>query len=141
MASTTTIVAHVNIHAAQNCHADFTTPCNTDTRISGFTPDLTQELVLQKIIQASPRGATVYRGTLDGTPVVAKIVFGNDIAKLDLRKEANNYFAMEDLQGRIIPHCYNYVIGSTPIKGETKPSDISCLILEDCGESVGDFFF
>ena len=77
---------------------------------------------------------------LDGTPVVVKIVFASDKARLKLREEMDNYFALEDLQGTVIPRCYHYVIGSTPIKGQTRPSDIECLILEDCGEPVGDFF-
>ena len=78
---------------------------------------------------------------MDGTPVVVKIVFDSDKAKLKLREEANNYIAMEDLQGSVIPHCYNYVIGSALVKGKTEPSDITCLILEDCGEPVKDFLF
>ena len=144
------IASHVRIRVARNLHADFTTPCITESRASGSTPDVTQELILQKDIQvvqsfssvnieADPR-PQVYRGTLDGTSVVVKVVFASDKARLKLREERNNYIAMEDLQGSVIPHCYNYVIGSTPIKGQTKPSDIECLILEDCGEPVGDFF-
>ena len=77
---------------------------------------------------------------MDGTPVVVKIVFASDKARLKLREEMNNYFALEDLQGTVIPRCYHYVIGSTPIKGQTRPSDIECLILEDWGKSVEDFF-
>ena len=70
--------------------------------------------------------------------VVVKIALDRDISKL--KKEARNYFVMEDLQGTVIPHCYNYAIGSIPIDGETRSSAIGCLILEDCGESVEDFF-
>ena len=76
---------------------------------------------------------------MDGTPVVVKIVFASDKARLKLREEMNNYFALEDLQGTVIPRCYHYVIGSTPIKGQTRPSDIECLILEDCGKAVEYF--
>ena len=76
---------------------------------------------------------------LDGTPVVVKIVFASDKARLKLREEMNNYFALEDLQGTVIPRCYHYVIGSTPIKGQTRLSDIECLILEDCGKAVEYF--
>ena len=77
---------------------------------------------------------------MDGTPVVVKIVFASDKARLKLREEMNNYFALEDLQGTVIPRCYHYVIGSTPIKGQTRPSDIECLILEDCGEPVESLY-
>ena len=143
------IASHVRIRVARNLHADFTTPCIIESRASGSTPDVTQELILQKDIQvvqsfssvnieADPR-PQVYRGTLDGTSVVVKVVFASDKARLKLREERNNYIALEDLQGSVIPRCYNYVIGSTPIKGQTKPSDIECLILEDCGKSVGYF--
>lgn len=138
MAFTTAIAAHVRIVATEGFLINFTTPCITETRVSNFTPDLTQELVLQKIIQVSH--STVYRGTLDGTPVVVKIAFDSDRARWNLRKEAFNYFYVEELQGSVIPRCYNYVIGSTPIKGKTKPIDIACLIFEDCGEPVEDFF-
>ena len=143
------IASHVRIRVARNLHADFTTPCITESRASGSTPDVTQELILQEDIQLSQYFSSgyyevnlrplIYRGTLDGTPVVVKTVFDSDKAKLKLREEANNYIAMEDLQGSVIPHCYNYVIGSTPIKGQTKPSDIAFLILEDCGEPVEYF--
>ena len=138
MASSTTIVANIRILVDKNCYVDFINPCVANSKISGFTPDLTQELVLKEILQNSR--ATVYRGTLDGTPVIAKVSFGNDMAKLGLWKEVNNYFALEDLQGTVIPRCYNYVEGSTPIKRQTKPSEIAYLILEDCGKSVGDLF-
>ena len=135
MASTTTIAAHVRIVTAPGLYVKFTTPCITESRISGFTPDVTQELVLREIIQASH--SAVYRGTLAGIPVTVKDAFNYVID--GLRNEARNYFAMEDLQGTVIPRCYNYVIGSTPIKGQTKPSDIAFLILEDCGEPVEYF--
>ena len=144
------IASHVRIRVARNLHADFTTPCITESRASGSTPDVTQELILQKDIQLSQYFSSgyyevnlrplIYRGTLDGTPVVVKIVFDSDKAKLKLREEANNYIAMEDLQGTVIPYCYNYLTGSIPIDGETRSSAIGCLILEDCGESVEDFF-
>ena len=75
---------------------------------------------------------------MDGIPVTVKVAFNYIID--ELRSEARNYFAMEDLQGTVIPRCYNYVIGSALVKGKTEPSDITCLILEDCGEPVGDFF-
>ena len=143
------VASQVRITVAQGLRVDFTTPCITESRASGSTPDVTQELILQKDIQLSQYFSSgyyevnlrplIYRGTLDGTPVVVKIVFDSDKAKLKLREEANNYTAMEDLQGSVIPHCYNYVIGSTPIKGQTKPSDIAFLILEDCGEPVEYF--
>ena len=68
---------------------------------------------------------------------MVKIALNYDIGRM--RKESRNYSGLEDLQGTVIPRCYNYVIGSTPIKGQTKPSDIECLILEDCGKSVGYF--
>ena len=95
------IASQVRILAAQRCHVDFTTSCITESRANGFTPGITQELVLQKVIHGSR--STVYRGTLDGTPVVVKIAFDDYKAKLKLRKEANNYFALEDLQGTVIP--------------------------------------
>ena len=131
------VASQVRILVAQGFHVDFTTLCITDSKVSGFIPDVTQELVLREIIQASD--SAVYRGTLDGTPVVVKIVFASDKARLKLREEMNNYFALEDLQGTVIPRCYHYVIGSTPIKGQTRPSDIECLILEDCGKAVEYF--
>ena len=128
------IASQVCIIVAQDFYVDFTTPCITKSKASGFTPDLTQELVIQDEIrvgqyfssgyyEVDPR-PDVYRGTLDGTPVVVKIVFASDKARLKLREEMNNYFALEDLQGTVIPRCYHYVIGSTPIKGQTRPSDI-----------------
>ena len=132
------IASQVRILAAQRCHVDFTSSCITESRANGFTPGITQELVLQKVIHGSR--STVYRGTLDGTPVVVKIAFDDYKAKLKLRKEANNYFALEDLQGTVIPRCYNYAIGSIPIEGETQSNIIGCLILEDWGKSVEDFF-
>ena len=136
MASTTTIAAHVRIVTAPGLYVKFTTPCITESRISGFTPDVTQELVLQEIIRYSQ--TPIYRGTLDGMPVVVKIALNYDIGRL--RKESRNYFAMEDLQGTVIPRCYNYAIGSIPIEGETQSNSIGCLILEDWGKSVEDFF-
>ena len=138
MAFTTAIAAHVRIVATEGFLINFTTPCITETRVSNFTPDLTQELVLQKVIHGSR--STVYRGTLDGTPVVVKIAFDDYKAKLKLRKEANNYFALEDLQGTVIPRCYNYFTGSARVKGEREPIDIGCLILEDCGEPVESLY-
>ena len=143
------IASQVCIIVAQDFYVDFTTPCITKSKASGFTPDLTQELVIQDEIrvgqyfssgyyEVDPR-PQIYRGTLDGTPVVVKIVFASDKARLKLREEMNNYFALEDLQGTVIPRCYHYVIGSTPIKGQTRPSDIECLILEDCGKAVEYF--
>ena len=136
MASTTTIAAHVRIVTAPGLYVKFTTPCITESRISGFTPDVTQELVLQEIIRYSQ--TLIYRGTLDGMPVVVKIALNYDIGRLG--KESRNYFAMEDLQGTVIPRCYNYAIGSIPIEGETQSNIIGCLILEDWGKSVEDFF-
>ena len=138
MASTTTIAAHVRIVTAPGLYVKFTTPCITESRIGDSIPDLMQEVVLQKTIRVSH--STIYRGTLDGTPVVVKIAFDSDKARLKLRNETYNYFYMEELQGSVIPHCYNCLVGSTPIKGQTQPSGITCLILEDCGEPVGDFF-
>ena len=76
---------------------------------------------------------------MDGIPVTVKVAFNYIID--ELRSEARNYFAMEDLQGTVIPRCYNYVIGSALVKGKTEPSNITCLILEDCGEPVKDFLF
>ena len=136
MASTTTIAAHVRIVTAPGLYVKFTTPCITESRISGFTPDVTQELVLQEIIRYSQ--TLIYRGTLDGMPVVVKIALNYDIGRLG--KGSRNYFAMEDLQGTVIPRCYNYAIGSIPIEGETQSNSIGCLILEDWGKSVEDFF-
>ena len=133
-----TRAAHIRIVAAPGVYVKFTTPCITESRIGDSIPDLTQELVLQKTIRVSH--STIYRETLDGTPVVVKIAFDSDKARLKLRNETYNYFYMEELQGSVIPRCYNYVIGSTPIKGKTKPIDIACLIFEDCGEPVEDFF-
>ena len=132
------VASQVCIIVAQDFYVDFTTPCITESRIGDSTPDLTQELVLQKTIHVSH--STIYRGTLDGTPVVVKIAFDSDKARLKLRNETYNYFYMEELQGSVIPYCYNCLVGSTPIKGQTQPSGITCLILEDCGEPVGDFF-
>ena len=103
MASTTTIAAHVRIVTAPGLYVKFTTPCITESRISGFTPDVTQELVLQEIIRYSQ--TPIYRGTLDGMPVVVKIALNYDIGRLG--KESRNYFAMEDLQGTVIPRCCN----------------------------------
>ena len=74
---------------------------------------------------------------MDGIPVTVKVKINYIID--EVRSEARNYFAMEELQGTIIPRCYNYVIGSALVKGKTEPSDIACLILEDCGEPVKDF--
>ena len=133
-----TRAAHIRIVSAPGVYVKFTTPCIAESAITDSTPDLTQELVLQKTIHVSH--STIYRGTLDGTPVVVKIAFDSDKARLKLRNETYNYFHMEELQGSVIPRCYNYVIGSTPIKGKTKPIDIACLIFEDCGEPVEDFF-
>ena len=133
-----TRAAHIRIVAAPGVYVKFTTPCITESRIGDSTPDLTQELVLQKTIHVSH--STIYRGTLDGTPVVVKIAFDSDKARLKLRNETYNYFHMEELQGSVIPYCHNCVTGSTPIKGQTQPSDITCLILEDCGEPTKDFF-
>ena len=130
------VASQVRILVAQGFHVDFTTPCITNSRVSGFTPDVTQELVLREIIQDSH--SAVYRGTLDGIPVTVKVKISYIID--EVRSEARNYFAMEELQGTIIPRCYNYVIGSALVKGETEPSDIACLILEDYGEPVKDFF-
>ena len=87
MASPTTIVENTRILVAENCHVDFTNPCTAKSKIRGFAPDIIQELILKKTIQVSLREAAFYRGTVDGIPVVAKIVFGHDIAKLNLRKE------------------------------------------------------
>ena len=133
-----TRAAHIRIVAAPGVYVKFTTPCIAESAITDSTPDLTQELVLQKTIRVSH--STIYRGTLDGTPVVVKIAFDSDKARLKLRNETYNYFYMEELQGSVIPYCYNCLVGSTPIKGQTQLSGITCLILEDCGEPVGDFF-
>ena len=133
-----TRAAHIRIVAAPGIYVKFTTPCITESRIGDSTPDLTQELVLQKTIRVSH--STIYRGTLDGTPVVVKIAFDSDKARLKLRNETYNYFYMEELQGSVIPHCYNCLVGSTPIKGQTQPSGITCLILEDCGEPVESLY-
>ena len=130
------IASQVRILVAQGFYVDFTTPCVTKSKVGGFTPDVTQELVLREIIRDSE--PAVYRGTLDGMPVVVKIALNYDIGRL--RKESRNYFAMEDLQGTVIPRCYNYAIGSIPIEGETQSNIIACLILEDWGKSVEDFF-
>ena len=75
---------------------------------------------------------------MDGIPVTVKVAFNYIID--ELRSEARNYFAMEDLQGTVIPRCYNYAIGSIPIEGKTQSNSIGCLILEDWGKSVEDFF-
>ena len=133
-----TRAAHIRIVAAPGVYVKFTTPCIAESAITDSTPDLTQELVLQKTIRVSH--STIYRGTLDGTPVVVKIAFDSDKARLKLRNETYNYFYMEELQGSVIPYCHNCVTGSTPIKGQTQPSDITWLILEDCGEPTKDFF-
>ena len=130
------IASQVRILVAQGFYVDFTTPCVTKSKVGGFTPDVTQELVLREIIRDSE--PAVYRGTLDGMPVVVKIALNYDIGRLG--KESRNYFAMEDLQGTVIPRCYNYAIGSIPIEGETQSNIIGCLILEDWGKSVEDFF-
>ena len=130
------IASQVRILVAQGFYVDFTTPCTIESKYSGFTPDHTQELVLQEIVRDSQ--PAVYRGTLNGMSVVVKIIIDRDISKL--RSEAKNYFVMEDLQGTVIPYCYNYLTGSIRIEGKRKPRDIGCLILEDCGESVEDFF-
>ena len=135
MASTTTTAGHVRIVTAPGLYVKFTTPCITESRISGFTADVTQELVLQEIIRYSQ--TPIYRGTLDGMPVVVKIALNYDIGRM--RKESRNYSGLEDLQGTVIPRCYNYVIGSASKRGKTKPSAIACLILEDWGKSVEDF--
>ena len=68
---------------------------------------------------------------------MVKIALNYDIGRLG--KGSRNYFAMEDLQGTVIPRCYNYAIGSIPIEGETQSNIIGCLILEDWGKSVEDF--
>ena len=69
---------------------------------------------------------------------MVKIALNYDIGRM--RKESRNYSGLEDLQGTVIPRCYNYVIGFASKRGETKPSAIGCLILEDWGKSVEDFF-
>ena len=69
---------------------------------------------------------------------MVKIALNYDIGRL--RKESRNYFAMEDLQGTVIPRCYNYAIGSIPIEGKTQSNSIGCLILEDCGEPLQSFY-
>ena len=146
MASTTTdttdtsAAEYVRILASQNCHVDFINPCTAKSRVRGCALDVTSDLILQETIQVSPRGSSVYRGTMDDFPVIAKIVFGHDIARLNLRKETKNYFDMPNLQGTVIPLVFNYIEGTTPIKGETEPSNIACLILEDCGKEVDSFF-
>ena len=128
------IASQVRILVAQGFYVDFTTPCVTKSKVGGFTPDVTQELVLREIIRDSE--PAVYRGTLDGTPVVVKIALNYDIGRM--RKESRNYSGLEDLQGTVIPRCYNYFTGSTR-KGEREPIDIGCLILEDCGKAVEHF--
>ena len=125
--------AHVRILVEKHCSVNFTNPCIVESEDESSTPNLTQELILQRNIRGSH-----YRGTLDGIPVIVKIKFDYDID--ELKKEAKNYFAMKDLQGTVIPRCYNYAIGSIPIEGETQSNSIGCLILEDWGKSVEDFF-
>ena len=123
--------AHVRILVEKHCSVNFTNPCIVESEDESSTPNLTQELILQRNIRGSH-----CRGTLDGIPVIVNIKFDCDID--ELKEEAENYFAMKDLQGTVIPRCYNYFTGSTR-KGEREPIDIGCLILEDCGEPLQSF--
>lgn len=81
---------------------------------------------------------SVYRGTCDldhsGKPksVVCKVGFDDD--QRFLPKEWAVYQNLISLQGKYIPIAYRLVAGSTEI------GDATCLMLEDCGEPLSNFF-
>lgn len=114
-------------------HLTFTLEPTETTRNLGA-----RELVFRSAEKIYENDASVFRGTLsrysgEDVTVVCKLE-ASEVAVRCLRHEATMYETkLRDMQGRYIPRFYGLYLGTIA----SEPA--ACLILEDCGITVGDF--
>ena len=131
------IAGHIQI-STQKFRKRFKTPCTVPSNLEEASKDVTHELVLQESLEDYSNNP-IYRGTLAGNPVIAKIAFDDAVHAEDLRIEAKNYARLQKLQGSIIPKLYNFVEGSVSFNFGRVNAVFVCIIIQDCGDRINTF--
>ena len=131
------IAGHIRI-SAQRVPKLFETPCTVPSNLEEASKDVTHELVLQESLEDYSNNP-IYRGTLAGNPVIAKIAFDDAVHADELRTEAKNYALLQKLQGSSIPRLYNIVEGSVSFNFGRVNAVFVCIVLQDCGDRINTF--
>ena len=131
------IAGHIQI-STQKFRKRFKTPCTVPSNLEEASKDVTHELVLQESLE-DYSNYPIYRGTLAGNPVVAKVAFDDTIHAEDLRIEAKNYALLQNLQGSSIPKLYNFVEGPVSFSHRKLNAVCVCIIIQDCGDRINLF--
>ena len=71
------IAGHIQI-SAKRIRKRFKTPCTVPSKMEEASKDVTHELVLQESLEDYSNNP-IYRGTLAGNPVIAKVAFDDTI--------------------------------------------------------------
>ena len=131
------IAGHIQI-SAKRIPKLFETPCTVPSNLEEASKDVTHELVLQESLEDYSNNP-IYRGTLAGNPVIAKIAFDDTIHADELRMEAKNYARLQKLQGSSIPKLYNFVEGPVSFSHRKVNAVFVCVIIQDCGDRINTF--
>ena len=131
------IAGHIQI-SAKRIPKLFETPCTVPSNLEEASKDVTHELVLQESLEDYSNNP-IYRGTLAGNPVIAKIAFDDAVHAEDLRIEAKNYALLQRLQDSSIPKLYNLVEGPVLFSHRKVNAVFVCIIIQDCGDRINTF--
>ena len=131
-------IAPLMISATERCRLPFDTPCTLYNPTYSVPQDnqTVTSLVLDKAINTVDPDSHVCRGTLDGRRVIAKFAYDSNYLAEFLKSEADNYETLKALQGTCIPRFYMYRKGSILTSDGERPKDLSCIIIEDCGNKL-----
>ncbi|PAV19824.1 hypothetical protein PNOK_0475800 [Pyrrhoderma noxium] len=131
-------VAPLMISAAERCRLPFDTPCTLYDPTYSVPQDnqTVTSLVLDKAINTVNPDSHVCRGTLDGRRVIAKFAYDSNYLAEFMKSEADNYETLKALQGTCIPRFYMHRKGSILTSDDERPKDLSCIIIEDCGNKL-----
>lgn len=105
-------------------------------RSNAIKPNAPVQLTMTSLIVSGKR-STTYRGS-DGTRLfVVKFALWSGIPADNLETEFENYEKLSHLQGTVIPHFFGYYRGEKdPLYLKAKSRAVSCIVIEDCGESL-----
>ena len=94
------------------------------------------QLTMTSLIGSGKR-STTYRGSDGDRLFVIKFALWSGIPADNLETEFENYEKLSHLQGTVIPHFFGYYRGEKdPLYINAKSRAISCIVIEDCGESL-----
>lgn len=125
---------HVPIHNIEFKVPDFRLERSTFLD-KEFYGDGELHIVINETIRASHH-STVYRGSAGTVNLVVKMWHEPKFSGEDFCSEAKAYeIELSSLQGTVIPKFYGYYKGM-----DHEKSNVSCIVLEDCGDYVGQQF-